>query len=207
MQNVRAKLGVPAGRPLHWKDHVKVFPRRQYVASVLSTVPGLQVVYVVIEKIATTTHLQNNQARFYNYAAGLILERAVLAGRDWPGGTRDVVVRFGHVRGFDHRSTASYFRLKQAQAPPWVPYHLLRRSPTFDGQAKWDGLQAADAYAGMLHAALVADPYGGYESQHLLAVRHQLRRGPSGKVDGFGLKAWVSPGALDTLPWWPAGGL
>ncbi len=88
-----------------------------------------------------------------------------------------------------------------------MPYHLLLSAPTFVGQASWDGLQAADAYAGMLHAAIVPDQFGGYESQHLLTVRHQLRRGPKGQTDGFGIKAWASPTALSSLPWWPAGGL
>ncbi len=82
VQTIRGTLGVPAGKPLHWKEHVKTFGRRQYVTSTLGAVPGLQVAYVIVDKTVVTANLQTNQVRFYNYAAGLILERAVLAARD-----------------------------------------------------------------------------------------------------------------------------
>jgi hypothetical protein len=33
VSKLRRDLGVPVGKPLHWKDHVKTFPRRQHVTT------------------------------------------------------------------------------------------------------------------------------------------------------------------------------
>ncbi len=64
--------------------------------------PGVMVIYVIVEKsaIPARSGLHTDHAIFYNYAAGLVMERILLAARDWPGGSRDAVVRFGHVRHF-----------------------------------------------------------------------------------------------------------
>lgn len=178
------------------------------MTTTLAALPNVRVIYVVVEKAAVSVSLLNDQVKFYNYAAGLVLERALLSAKhDWPGGPREAVVRFGHVKGFDHTTTSTYFQVKEAQAPACMPWGLLTKPPTFEGQALWDGLQAADQYAGVLSAALNVDPYGGYEPQHLLRVRHQLRRGPAGQAEGYGWKAWLAPSSLDAYPWWPEGGL
>ncbi|MFJ4579551.1 DUF3800 domain-containing protein [Streptomyces echinatus] len=209
MSQLRRDLKVPPGKALHWKDHVKVYPRRQYVAKTLSQVPDIKIVYVVVEKAAIPAHagMRRDQVIFYNFAAGMILERLLLAAGDWPGGARDVVVKFGHVRGFDHRTTCDYFRIKTQQGPSWVPWRLLRGQPTFEDQAKWDGLQAADQYAGMLSAAVRPDGYGGYEPAHLIAIRHQIRRSSQGVSRNYGFKILGNEATFTSLPWWPKEGL
>src|SRR6266404_5208557 len=100
----RHDLAVPPGKALHWKDHVKAYSRRQHVARSLAQVPGVMVVYVVVEKAAmpSTSGMYHDHVLFYNFAACMTIERILLAARDWAGGPRDAVVRFGHVRGFDH---------------------------------------------------------------------------------------------------------
>lgn len=102
MSQLRRDLTVPAGKALHWKDHVKTFSRRQHVAALLSGIPNLMLIYVIVEKAALRpgSGLQTNHVIFYNYAACMVMERVLLAARDWPSGSRDAVVRFGHVRGF-----------------------------------------------------------------------------------------------------------
>ncbi len=210
MSQLRRDLKVPVGRALHWKDHVKTFPRRQHVASQLAAVSELKIIYVVVEKAAIPAGagMRIDHAIFYNYAAGFVLERALLAARDWHGGPRGLVIRYGHVKGFDHTTTASYFRYKATHGPRWVPWNLLHGQPRFSDQAGWDGLQAADQYAGMLHvAALRTDEFGGYEASHLLKVRHQIRRNGAGECWGWGFKWHGNAMTVTSLPWWPTTGL
>ncbi|RSS53244.1 DUF3800 domain-containing protein [Streptomyces sp. WAC01280] len=209
MSQLRRDLKVPPGKALHWKDHVKVHPRRQYVASTLAQLPNVKIVYVVVEKAAIPAHagMRRDQVLFYNFAAGITLERLLLAAKNWEGGSRDLVVKFGHVRGFDHRTTCDYFKIKPQNNPGYIPWGLLRGQPTFEDQAKWDGLQAADQYAGMLSAAVRPDRYGGYEATHLLAIRHQLRRDWRGASRNYGFKILGNEATFTSLPWWPPQGL
>jgi hypothetical protein len=88
-----------------------------------------------------------------------------------------------------------------------VPWGRLRGSVQFDDQSKWDGLQAADQYAGMLNVAVTQDQFGGYEEAHLLRVRHQLRRDPQGRSRGWGFKVLGNEATFTSVPWWPQGGL
>jgi hypothetical protein len=208
MSLLRRDLTVPASKALHWKDHVKTYSRRQHVARSLSQVPGITLVYVVVEKatVPSTSGMYNDHVLFYNFAACMTMERILLAARDWHDGTRDVVVRFGHVRGFDHRTTTSYFHRK-AQSDPWIPWERLHGTVHFDDQAQWDGLQAADQYAGMLNVALRADRFGGYEESHLMRVQHQIRKDDNGQSWGRGFKVLGNTATFTSLPWWPADGL
>jgi Protein of unknown function (DUF3800) len=209
MSQLRRDLKVPTGKALHWKDHVKTHSRRQHVSRVLSQVPRLLIVYVVVEKAAIPARsgMYCDQVLFYNYAACLTMERLLLAARDWPGGSRDIIVRFGHVRGFDHSKTTAYFNLKKQNAAAWVPWARLHGAVHFDDQAKWDGLQAADQYAGMLNVAIRPDDFGGYEEVHLLRIRHQIRRNGTGKAMGYGFKVLGNEATFTSLPWWPAAGI
>lgn len=207
MSQLRRDLTVPAGKALHWKDHVKTYARRQHVARCLSRVSGVVVLYVIVEKATTpvTSGMYGDHVLFYNFAACMTMERILLASRDWDGGTRQVVVRFGHVRGFDHGTTTAYFQRK-ASAKNWIPWDRLHGAVHFDDQAQWDGLQAADQYAGMLNVALRPDKFGGYEEAHLLRVRHQLRKDDTGHSWGRGFKVLGDPRTITSLPWWPADG-
>ncbi len=208
VQACKQAFKVPPSKPLHWQEHVKVHPRRQYVAKQLGGVPGLVVNYVIFEKAAIplTSGVHSDRVIFYNYAAGLMMERLLLTARDWTDGPRDLIARFSHVRGHDDKETLTYFAIKQVNDPGWIPWHLLHGSVKFSDHGSWDGLQAADQYAGMLKVALVADEYGGYEEHHLMAVRHQVRRA-YGKTWGVGFKAMARPGTFESYPWWPAEGL
>jgi hypothetical protein len=204
----RQRLSVPAGKPLHWTEHVKRFPRRQFVAGQLAAVDGVVVNFVLVEKavLPVGDPLRADQVAFYNYVAGLILEGILLTASVWPGGARDVVVTFGHVRGFPHQDTLAYFEKQRASAADQESWELLRSKPRFLGAGQLDGLQAADQYAGMLRAALEPDEFGGFEHHHLLAVRHQIRR-YEGESWGHGLQVMAVPGLMESYPWWPLDGL
>jgi hypothetical protein len=205
---LRRDLGVPEGKALHWKDHVKTYSRRQHVARRLSQAPGVMVAYVLVEKatLPSTSGMYHDHVLFYNFAAVMIIERILLAARDWAGGMREAIVRFGHVRGFDHSTTKAYFQLK-AQTDPWIPWDRLHGAVHVDNQAQYDGLQAADQYAGMLNAALRADQFGGHEEAHLMRIQHQIRKNSSGRAWGRGFKVLGDPTTITSLPWWPAEGL
>lgn len=205
---LRSKFGIPLGKALHWIDHVKTYSRRRLVAEQLAAVADVCVNYVIFEKAAipASSKLQQDQVVFYNYAAGLIMERILLTAANWPDGPRAVSVRFGHVRGFNHEETLNYFDLKRTNAPSWMPWHLLEGEVHFSSTGQYDGLQAADMYAGMLKVAICPDQYGGYEQHHFLQIKHQIRR-YKGKAWGAGFKVMALPGSLESLPWWPSAGL
>jgi hypothetical protein len=202
----RQTMGVPGG--IHWVDHLKVFPRRQYAMSQLAGLPGVRVNYVLFEKAAipTASGLHNDHVLFYNFAAGLMMERLLLTAKGWPGGPRSINVKFGHVKGFDHTETLAYFATKSVKDPNWIGWHLLNGAVKFVPTAKYDGIQCADMYAGALNLAISIDRYGGYEPQHLLAIRHQIRR-HNNRTWGAGFKAMALPNSIQGLPWWPATGL
>lgn len=206
---IKARFGVEKAKPLHWKDHVKTFDRRQFVTRELSSIPGLIVNYVIFEKAAIphTAGMRSDQSTFYNYTAGLMMERLLLTGQYWPGQTRDVRVSFGHVRGFDHDKTLDYFRIKKEQGQGPARWSLLEGTPRFLAMSTNSGMQAADQYAGMLSAAMNVDRFGGYEAQHLLSIKPQIRRSSSGSSAGYGFKTMTQQVTLQSYPWWPAGGL
>jgi hypothetical protein len=208
ISRLRRDLNVPVGKALHWNEHVKQFPRRQHVTNVLGALRSVVVQYVLVEKAAIPpqARMRADQAVFYNYAAAMVLERILLSARDWPGGSRRAIVRFGHVRGFRHNETTDYFNLRIARnSPHWVPWNLLAKPATFDGQANWDGLQAADQYAGMLSAAIRRDQFGNYEPHHFLSCSHQIRR-VDGRSWSYGFKFMGNEATLRALPWWGRSG-
>jgi hypothetical protein len=206
---VSNSFSIPKGTPLHWNQHVKQFARRQYVTSTLAAVPRLIVNYLVFEKasIPTSAAIRANHLTFYNYAAGLAMERMLLTAQHWPGGPRDLKADFGHVRGINHNRTLDYFQIKKNMALGPANWGLLHGTPRFLAMSANSGLQAADQYAGILSAAMNADPFGGYEPQHLLSVRHQIRRNRNGVSANYGFKAMTLPGTMNAYPWWPANGL
>lgn len=198
------RFGIPLQKPLHWTDHCRTFARRQFVARSFAAVEGVQLNYVVFKKatIPRTSGLGEDTKKFYNYAAGVLLDRILLGAQYWPGGPRKVRPFFGHVRGFDHSGTVEYFALHGARHS-YANRAFLEAQPKFIATDQSSGVQAADQYVGMLRDAICVDEFGGYEYPHLMTVRHQIRRGPGGKAVNYGLKCFAEPGFPETLPWWP----
>jgi hypothetical protein len=158
---------------------------------------------VIFEKtsIPATSGLRADHVRFYNYTAGLIMERILHTAAEWPGGPRAVVIRFGHVKGVNPQQTLAYFDHKRNYPHKPLPWHLVHGSVKFPAMHEYDGLQAADMYAGILKAAIVADECGGYEEHHFLRICHQIRR-HNGRCWGAGFKVMAEPDTMPALPWW-----
>lgn len=204
--DIKTQFSVPLHKPLHWADHCRSFKRRQYVARTLGALEGVQLNYVVFRKstIPAGSGLASDHKKFYNYTAGVLLDRMLLGAKHWPGGPQQVRSFFGHVRGFNHQETVEYFGM-HAQRNSIADRSLLVAAPKFVATNQNSGVQAADQYVGMLRDAITVDEYGGYEEAHLMAVRHQIRRGPNNVALNYGLKCFAEPGFPTSLPWWPRG--
>ncbi|WP_231648038.1 hypothetical protein, partial [Saccharothrix sp. NRRL B-16348] len=144
----------------------------------------------------------------YNYASRLLFERIALIARDWPGGTRRAITKVAHVRGHDHAATTTYITTTcpATWSPVPVPWSLVTSNIEVAGTGAYDGLQAADVYAGMLNAAIAPDAYGNCSPDYLLECAHQIRRGPAGQVLNFGIKVLGDQSIITGQSWWPLPG-
>lgn len=201
---IKKEFGIPARVALHWSDHCKTFPRRQYVANVLGEVDGVKLNYVVFEKAAIPQKGDDSHRR----GALLQLHRRHRTRAD-PANCSCVSGRgstgAGAVRArarIRHEKTLEYLWKKRGQKS-LVDWSLLLGDPTFVDASRNSGLQAADQYAGMLRSAICPDKHGGYEEAHFLRVAHQMRRHPeTGRAWGYGLKVMARDDAFHSLPWW-----
>lgn len=204
VKDIKTRFSIPVAKPLHWTDHCRDFRRRQFVARTFAAIEGIQLNYVVFKKstIPGGSGIGSDHRKFYNYAAGILLDRVLLGAQYWPGGRQQVRTFFGHVRGFDHDETVAYFE-RHVQRNSRADQTLLAATPKFIATNQNSGVQAADQYVGMLRDAITVDEYGGYEAAHLMTVRHQIRRGPGNVAINYGLKCFAEPGFPQSLPWWP----
>lgn len=201
---IKEQFGIPVRTPVHWNRHCKDFARRRFVADKLASVDGVQLNYVIFEKAAIPSKaaIMTDHVMFYNYTAGITLERILLTAAGFPGHDKRVQVQFGHVKGFDHGTTDGHFWGKRKNTN-LIDWSLLAGDPTFVNMDRNSGLQAADLYAGILAAAICPDAYGGYEEAHLLKIAHQMRRNPAtGRTWGYGFKVMARDDFITRLPWW-----
>lgn len=207
IRRLRADFGVNNG-PVHWVEHLrpKHHDRRRHAGKVLATVPEVKLIFTLIDKAAVpaTAEMRNDRVKTYNYASRLLFERIALAARDWPGGTRRAIVKVAHVRGHDHDVTLDYVIniCPGTYSQITIPWHLVTSNIDVAGTAAYDGLQAADMYAGMFNAATVADKFGNCSPEYLLDCAHQLRRGQNGRVLTYGIKVLGDPSVVTAQPWW-----
>ena len=207
IQRLRHDFGLN-GSALHWVEHLRLrhHDRRRHAAKVLGTVPELKLIFALIDKANVPTHsgMRTDIAKTYNYATRMLFERLALTASHWPGGSHRAIVKVAHARGHDHMATINYIRNICPLAPSnfVVPWHLVTPSITVGGAGSYDGLQAADVYAGMLNAAITADRFGNCSPEYLLGCAHQLRRGPSGKLLNYGIKVLGDPAIITAQSWW-----
>lgn len=85
--SIKERFTIPLTKPLHWTDHCRTFARRQFVARSFAAIPGVQVNYVIFKKttIPAASGLGTDHRKFYNYAAGVLLDRVLLGATYWPG--------------------------------------------------------------------------------------------------------------------------
>ncbi|GLZ28162.1 hypothetical protein Lesp02_03520 [Lentzea sp. NBRC 105346] len=209
IQTLRNDFEISGERPVHWKEHLRprFHERRRHAAKRLATVPGVQVIHVVIDKanVPLNAGMRGDIVKTYNYALRLLFERIAFAVRDWPGGSRRAIVKVAHVKGHDHAKSLDYVTktCPVSPSPVSVPWNLVTSNVTIEGTTAVDGLQAADLYAGMFNAAITPDRFGNNWPEYLLAVTHQIRRGPNGKVCDYGIKILGDKKIVTDQDWWP----
>ncbi|MEU4194659.1 hypothetical protein AB0E69_22360 [Kribbella sp. NPDC026611] len=101
----------------------------------MAVVPGTVLNVVLVEKAAVNQCALEieDQVAFYNFVAGRVLQQILRTADEWPGGRREVVVAFGHVRGFRHEETSAWFEKTGVKAiaavPDRSPQTLAEHSP------------------------------------------------------------------------------
>lgn len=172
---LRDDFGVPQGRVMSWKDHVKTHARRLHAAQVLAQVTDVRIIYVYCEKAQVVGEYTKDRELFYNYVALKMYRGILWAARNWKGTSEGICTRFGHVRGHDHRSTEAYFR-SQLPREPRVP-NQMERGLRWVSADRYLESQAADLYGGFLKAATWPDEFGNVEGRFIRTVWRQIRRG------------------------------
>ncbi|WP_353707655.1 DUF3800 domain-containing protein [Cellulosimicrobium sp. ES-005] len=200
---------VNTSKPLHWVDHFTPKPkhaaRRRLASQWIAKIPDVKVVYVVAHKatLIASQHLRADRDLFYNYMTKLLLERVAYQARYWPGGQRLAVARLSAVKNMDHIESVDYLNGARRYQHTRAPFENILWPPIWRGPDVFDGLQLADLYLGMLWCAIRGD-HGDVDcAEMLLEHRHQLRRGPSGQVLGWGVKVFGDPAYLTKRIWWP----
>lgn len=199
---LRADFGVPAGKVLSWKDHVKNHDRRRRAAEVLSQVDELKVCYVyAIKKELDPASYVNDVARFYNYVAFTMYKSIAWAARNWQGSDAQLWTRFGHVRGHDHTGTDSYIRAEAAKDSR-VPFRMEQGLKWVSADRYLES-QAADLFGGFLKAATWPDgPFNYTEPSYLLTVWHKIRNSEVCAIP-LGIMSMPSNHLTCEMPWFP----
>lgn len=209
IQRLRTDFEITSGA-VHWVEHLRPrnHDRRRHAAKELAAVPGVRLIYCLIDKqnVPASSGMRSDIVMTYNYASRLLFERIALTAKSWPGGTRRAITKVAHVRGHDHKVSLDYINKTcptTASTFP-VPWSLVTGNIQVDGTAARDGLQAADLYAGMLNAAITPDRFGNNSPDYFQTVAHQLRRGSNGKVLDYGIKILGDKTIVTGQDWWPS---
>lgn len=206
ISGLRAEINTT--KPLHWVDHFTPKPkhdsRRHLASDLVATIPGVKVVYVIAHKrtLIASEQLKADRDLFYNYVTKLLLERVAFAARYWPGGPRMAITRLSAVKNMDHTMSLDYLVSVRRGRRTAAPMEYIKWPPEWYGPDRWDGLQLADLYLGMLNCALTGDDHDEGCATHLLKHRHQIRRGPRGQILGWGVKVYGDDAFLLRRCWW-----
>lgn len=201
-QELRIKLMNGEGT-LHWREQARTWDRRQYIAKQIATLP-VELIYVVAVKRdlrAPRSILAHDHGTIF-WTLQLLLERAVLAAKDWPGGKRDLVVYLSAIKGIPEKLiVAKVEQIRTMQG--WIPWHLLNSKVHILQNSERDGLQIADQFAGIFGAAIHPHKLSGeVDSTHLNLIYPLIRKNYLGTTLNFGIKE-TSP-YVQFLPWWNA---
>lgn len=201
LQRLRSDLGTPADRPLSWKKDLKKHDRRTHAAKIMSAVPGLRVVYVLVDKARLPAGSYGDDVTLlYNVIAYETLRRVLWTAKRWPGGRSGIDVRYGHVAHHDHLDTHRYFQIKKGQDPRFA-YELIT-SLTWVNASQYEMSQVADVYGGFLKAAFWPNDFGDVEGGYLTRVWHQIRNSED-CVLTLGLQPRPDSTWAKGMEWWP----
>lgn len=205
LRQLRTDFNTPAGRPMSWKADIRRdHSRAIHAAELLQAVEGLMVVYVVAKKDELDPgSYRDDITLLYNVTAYATLQRTLWAAQRFPGGSRHIEVRFGHVKKHDPTDTHNYFQIKRNMDASRVPFWLMTHL-SWVGAEKYEMSQVADLYAGFMKAATWPNNFGRVEGAYLRAIWEQIR-----KVNGCPLSLGFMYRPRDDLArnsgWWPCG--
>lgn len=200
---LRQEFNVPSTMVLSWKKHVRKHEARKYVAKRLAELTDVTVLYTYCRKSEVDWgQFTQDRALCYNYVAGKI-QKAILWTASYDGrcAPRGLTVRFGHVRGLDHKNTTLPYFERRVHADRKVPEKVLDRVSWVDS-AKYAESQIADLFAGCLHAALVPDAYGAHEGHYLRTVWPLIRNSHSCSIP-LGLLSIPQNHLVTAHDWFP----
>ena len=153
MTNLRVNLAQGA-KSLHWVKNARSWDRRQHIVNNISKLP-LKLIFTVAVKrdLRAPYPLSGQDGAALLWATQLLTERALLAARDWPGGSRRLKLRLSRIKGWDDQRTIRSLARARLE-PTWVPWDLLEGPVKILSNAELDGLQLADQVCGAFGAAI-----------------------------------------------------
>ena len=203
VSQLRTDFGVPDGKVMSWKDHLRTHDKRKHAAAILAAVPNIKLIYVYSDKRLTTAGSFGNQRGiYYNYVAFKMYKNILWAARNWRG-NEGVHTRFGHVRHMDHDATRAYFQ-SQIAAAPNVPFHL-ERGLNWVSSDRFLESQAADLFAGFLKEGIWPDEFGQIEGMYIRKVWPQIRRNGDNCVIPLGLMSMPNSQNVKAWNWYSCG--
>lgn len=202
LARTRHALGRKPGQVIHFRNLThpyKVKATQDLAASSIATIVNVIICkrHLQGQGQAGQTPYITNPDPMYLWALRLLLERVSWWIREHGGGTS--VVTFAHVKNFQIQKLHNY-RAALAASPTTIHW------PSFQGhQFRFAGtnvielLQAADATASALYAAVEPDAFGNYEDRYLRNLSPKLYRRGAAAITSYGLKvfpaAQADPGA------------
>lgn len=203
------KVEINTTRPLHWVEHFnktkKHVRRREMAANMAAAIPGVKVIYVVVDKrnLRASSRMRSDKDLFYHYTTRLLLERVANQLEEWDGGPRKGIVRLGAVKGMNHATSVSYLNSARSNDRLKVPWDLIAWPPKWVGTDQYDGVQLADLYLGMFRWAMERGGDDIAEARYLLQHWHQLRSSTRGRILGYGVKVYgEDAGFVTRRGWW-----
>jgi len=192
---IKTEFGVPLKVPFHWRKHCTAHEYKKFVTREISQLEGVTVIYVISDKKT----VPKDHVKFYNLVAASMLDRILKHSEEL---NKNVCVKYGHIRGFDHTTTIDYFYKRNWRSSN---FNRLINAPGWIRADSSSGIQLADIYAGILGAAAFADKFGDFEALYLDRIKHQIRKSNKGKISGFGIKALSFDNNPQSFKWWPQG--
>lgn len=195
VNRIKARLGLPPQKPLHWKDR-RDHGQRKVIIQEICDKPFTRMFVGVYKPDITSAKLKTPPA-LYLYVTRYLLERVSWFVDD-QGGRVDCI--------FEHRSNLSYPQLR-AYIQSLIADPNTEIRDVIDGiyprpKQQVKNLQVADACNGALYAALQPDRYGNNETAYLAMLRSRLYR-RNDKLFSYGLKLFpTDAGVLSQQPGW-----
>lgn len=200
MTNLRADLAQGA-KSLHWVKNARNWDRRQHIVDNISQLPVKLIIAIAVKRdLRAPAPLSIQDGAALLWATQLLTERALLAARDWPGGSRYLKLRLSRIRGQSDHQIFDFLTTAGSQST-WVPWNLLKSPVKILNNAELDGLQLADQVCGAFGAAITPGLLSSnLDVSHFAKLYPLIRRSSTGEILNYGIKE-TSP-FVTTLPWW-----